>query len=638
MNRSSVAVLALAFFLFNAVVKLSAQGTAFSYQGRLNDSGAPANAAYDLRFALYDAVTNGNSLNGPLTNSAVFVTNGLFTVTLDFGAGVFTGPNRWLSIGVRTNGDTNAFTVLWPRQPVLPVPYAIFANSASNLTGTLAATQLTGTVPATLISGSFPGVVAFTNGGNSYAGTFAGNFSGGFAGNGASLTNLNGSNIVSGTVADARLTANVALLNANQTFTGVNNFTNWANYFTGNFFGNGLVGWVTVAGTSQQAQRDHGYMLTSSSLTTVTLPPNNGLTNGDIVRVSGAGGGGWQVAVNSGQSIIGNLASYRNFPALSSGSPYDWRRVCCSTDGSRMYAGGVLSGGVFVSTDSGRTWNSTSITGSGWFAVACSANGNIVYAAPNGGSGSIQISSDGGTTWNNIPNSAGSWMAVACAADGSKLFVAPQSGSLVEWSNGSWSTVLSGSYSWAAVACSSDGSRCIAATTGGSIYSSSSGWVSSGLGTLSALVASTDGQKLAAAVYGGHIITSSNGGSSWQTANTQTANWSCLAGSSDCSKLVAGVNNGFLYASANFGATWTALINTNQSWSGACMSADGNKFAVTAASGGVTGGIYYDSVSPQFISSTTNSIGGSQGSAVELQYIGNGQFMPVSSTGVIWAN
>ena len=34
---------------------------------------------------------------------------------------------------------------------------------------------------------------------------------------------------------------------------------------------------------------------------------------------------------------------------------------------------------------------------------------------------------------------------------------------------------------------------------------------------------------------------------------------------------------------------------------------------------------------------TSGGIAGGQGTAVELQYIGNGQFMPVSSAGIIWA-
>src|SRR5208282_1527627 len=123
-----------------------AQGTAFSYQGRLNNNGSPATGIYDLRFTIYDAVTNGNLIAGPLTNSATGVTNGLFTVALDFGSGVFTGPARWLELDVRTNGN-GAFTALLPLQPVLPMPFAIMANTASNLLGTLPAAQLSGTLP-----------------------------------------------------------------------------------------------------------------------------------------------------------------------------------------------------------------------------------------------------------------------------------------------------------------------------------------------------------------------------------------------------------------------------------------------------------------------------------------------------------
>jgi len=124
---------------------LRAQGAAFTYQGRLNDGGSPATGIYDLRFAIYDAVTNGNLVSGVLTNAATPVTNGLFTVALDFGSGVFNGNARWLDIAVRTN-DAASFATLSPRQKLAPTPYAVMANTASNLLGTLPATQLGGTV------------------------------------------------------------------------------------------------------------------------------------------------------------------------------------------------------------------------------------------------------------------------------------------------------------------------------------------------------------------------------------------------------------------------------------------------------------------------------------------------------------
>jgi hypothetical protein len=133
--------------LVGATTQLFAQGTAFTYQGRLNDGGNPANGIYDLRFAICDAVSGGNQIAGPLTNNATVVTNGLFIATLDFG-GVFTGTNYWLDISVRTNGS-GTFIELLPRQPLTPTPYAIFANTASNLSGTISAAQVSGASPAT---------------------------------------------------------------------------------------------------------------------------------------------------------------------------------------------------------------------------------------------------------------------------------------------------------------------------------------------------------------------------------------------------------------------------------------------------------------------------------------------------------
>jgi hypothetical protein len=125
-----------------------AQGTAFTYQGRLNDGASAAPGIYDLRFAIYDALASGSQIGGTLTSTATGVSNGLFAVTLDFGAGVFNGPPRWLDIGVRTNGG-GAFTTLIPRQPLTATPYAVTAgavtgpiNGSSIVNGSISSAQL----------------------------------------------------------------------------------------------------------------------------------------------------------------------------------------------------------------------------------------------------------------------------------------------------------------------------------------------------------------------------------------------------------------------------------------------------------------------------------------------------------------
>ena len=174
-----------------------AQGTAFTYQGKLTVGTNAANGLYDLQFVLNDALSGGNQIAGPLTNNATAVTNGLFTVALDFGPGVFTGPARWLELDVRTNG-IGAFTPLLPLQQLLPMPYSIMANTASNLLGTLAATQLSGTVPMAELPA---GVV--TNGATGVT------LTGTLGGNGAALTNLNGSAIQSGTIGSSQLASGV---------------------------------------------------------------------------------------------------------------------------------------------------------------------------------------------------------------------------------------------------------------------------------------------------------------------------------------------------------------------------------------------------------------------------------------------
>ena len=141
----------------------------------------------------------------------------------------------------------------------------------------------------------FTGVNTLNNVNNTFAGSFTGN--------GTGLT-LDASQLASGTVADARLSVNVPLLNGSPTFAGT--------VTAATFSGPGALPWQIVSGTARQTQPNTGYLLTNDALVTVTLPtaPNPG----DVVRVSGVGAGGWKIAQNNSQfvlakSIQGNFGS-----------------------------------------------------------------------------------------------------------------------------------------------------------------------------------------------------------------------------------------------------------------------------------------------------------------------------------------
>lgn len=125
-----------------AVGAAHGQGTPFTYQGRLNVSGSPANGLYDFTFQVFDAFNGGSSIGGTVNVNGVLVNNGLFTALVDFGGSPFTGPARWLQISVSTNG-AGSFATLIPRQPLTPSPYAIYAHTAGTVTnGAIANAQL----------------------------------------------------------------------------------------------------------------------------------------------------------------------------------------------------------------------------------------------------------------------------------------------------------------------------------------------------------------------------------------------------------------------------------------------------------------------------------------------------------------
>jgi len=730
MKFYSAASAALLFFAIAA----RAQTTAFTYQGQLNSSNAPASGLYDFRFRLFDV--NSNVVAGPLTNSPVNVTNGFFLATLDFGAAVFDGSGRWLEIAVRGYGDTNDYTALSPLQQITSTPYAIRAINASNsvsaanLTAPLQATNMTGTIsvanlPAnvallnsnqTFIGANvFNGFITATNAAN----IFAGAFSGAFSGNGFGQTNLSTTNLI-GTLPDARLSTNVPLLNGSQTFSGANVFrgavtaTNPADVFVGAFTGNGigqtnlaatnLVGtipdarlsanvpllnisnnfssnvtavlftgsghgltnvpgaffWVTVPGTSVPAQPNVGYICTNSiTPVTITLPSSPSI--GDTYKVAGIGGAGWIIVQNTNQIIFsGNLSSSVGQNWKTNGPIENWSAIASSADGTEL-AAAVNNGYIYTSADSGVTWTQQINSNSRyWSSIASSSDGTKLVAAVGytiytaGEPGAIYTSTDSGVTWTSHTSSPLSstldWSSVASSADGSKLVAAVRDGTgqgiyLSSNSGGNWSLV-SGSpgYLWTSVASSSDGSKLVAVEeTGDQIYistNSGSSWYSNtNLYPVkpTSAASSSDGTRLVVAGNGGQIYVSTDFGSTWFLETTVSGQTTSVASSSDGSRLVATTGglslSGNIYSSQDSGANWTQLAGAPVlSWSDIASSADGSLLAAT-----VYGGVIYVSSQNSTTAGTSGYLSGPQHSTIELIYAGNGIFLPLNHEGTIRA-
>ena len=105
-------------------------GTAFTYQGFLEDGGGPGtntSPGCDFEFELWDAGAGGTKIDGTQAVSGVSVDDGLFTVTIDFGSGAFNGDARWLAISVCCPSPGCTLEALDPLVELTPAPYALRA-------------------------------------------------------------------------------------------------------------------------------------------------------------------------------------------------------------------------------------------------------------------------------------------------------------------------------------------------------------------------------------------------------------------------------------------------------------------------------------------------------------------------------
>jgi photosystem II stability/assembly factor-like uncharacterized protein len=134
------------------------------------------------------------------------------------------------------------------------------------------------------------------------------------------------------------------------------------------------------------------------------------------------------------------------------------------------------------------------------------------------------------------------------------------------------------------------------------------------------------------------IATSTNYGTNWvDRPGPGSKTWTAVASSADGLKLAATFSNGTggIYTSIDGGENWTLQSQTGNIVS-ITSSADGRKLAIA-----ISGGRIYTSAAEAVKSTTVGVAGyllGDEASAVELQYVGNGRFFPISSSGTIYAN
>jgi hypothetical protein len=173
MKRVLIFVLALTGLVFLAVMPGFGQTTAFSYQGRLTESSAAANGAFEMQFKMFDSLSGGAQAGSTIADLPVQVNEGIFAVMLDFGSSPFTsGADRFLEIAVRRNSG-ESYVTLAPRQQIASAPFAIRTISAQAADSVVGQTPLN--TPNTVVSRNSSGDFS--------AGTITANLTGNASGN-----------------------------------------------------------------------------------------------------------------------------------------------------------------------------------------------------------------------------------------------------------------------------------------------------------------------------------------------------------------------------------------------------------------------------------------------------------------------
>lgn len=398
-----------------------------------------------------------------------------------------------------------------------------------------------------------------------------------------------------------------------------------------------MFSWTVVNGADVQAVANHGYVITDTAERSIVLPSSESLAAGDIVRVTGAGPGGWRLAQNDGQQISTTSLQIPNSGNIwgKYANTSTWRFIAASSDGVKLTA--CASGGqIHTSTDSGASWTPRGPSGLNWRCIASSADGNKLVAGNYGGK--LHTSTDSGVTWTER-GADNYWLDLASSPDGTILYASTNGDNMYvstdsgeTWTRHGYSS--DSPYAWMSVIASPDGTKAIA-TEDGMFQTTDSGETWTRITTapgisFNCIAGSDDFTKLVAGGWNQGLYTSTDSGVTW-TQTGPTNKWVDLACSSDGTKFFAVSYPGQACMSTDSGATWTPCVGDINGF-GVAASGDFSTIAVTAEGDGI---YLYSSIVTQTSSGTAGALFGGAGTAVELQHIGGGAFMPISHEGTL---
>jgi hypothetical protein len=313
---SSVRAVAIAVAIAWAATPTLGIGSAFTYQGQLQQGPNAVNGTCDLQFLLFNDASAGMQLGSSIEHDGVTFTNGLFTIQLDFGAAAFDGGDRFLQIAVRCPAGSGDFNSLTPRQPITTAPYALlsgglvlpFNQSASSSAGAFHIENDGSGGAATFTAMSATAVIGVSTGGVGVEGTSTSNIGVFAVTEGASTPGLRVENNGGGDLIDAGQFVNPIIhLGSEQPVHSVVIGPHYVKKFRVDNSGKGYFdGGIDSTGGADVAER---------------VPSSDPLEPGDVVEIDATHPGQFRRSAGAYSTLVAGIVSTQ--PGVTLGAPIE---------------------------------------------------------------------------------------------------------------------------------------------------------------------------------------------------------------------------------------------------------------------------------------------------------------------------